>query len=264
MDKYNNLTIINKIGTKEIYGKKRVMVLCKCDCGAMIELPETRVTNGRVKSCGCLRKNKTRMDLSGQHFYKLLVVKVVDDKAYDRKWECLCDCGSVTIVSQGSLLNGHTKSCGCLKSKTKFGKSHKGNEKLYNVWRSIRSRCNNPHNRAYKNYGGRGIRVCEEWSREPDGYKNFYSWAVSNGYTDNLSIDRIDVNGDYEPFNCRWATLTEQANNKRNNLKYEYNGECHTLSEWAGLLKLDYGLVYSRLKRGWNIEKAFKEPKKHK
>lgn len=117
----------------------------------------------------------------------------------------------------------------------------------------MKKRCYNLKYKRYNDYGGRGIKICNEWLND---FKVFYDWAMQNGYKDNLTIDRIDVNGNYEPSNCRWANIKTQANNKRNNRIIEYKGEFHTMSEWANIYNINYKLLHSRLKKGWNIEKA--------
>lgn len=125
--------------------------------------------------------------------------------------------------------------------------------RLYGVWGHMIQRCTNEHDPKYKDYGKRGISVCKEWRND---FLNFYNWAMDNGYADNLTIDRIDVNGNYEPDNCRWATPKVQANNTRRNLKYEYNGEKLTLSQWSEKTGIPYKTLHRRLKNGWSVEKT--------
>lgn len=125
--------------------------------------------------------------------------------------------------------------------------------RLYETWQTMKKRCSNPNNRQYHLYGGRGIIVCDEWRND---FQAFYDWAMSHGYADDLTIDRIDVNGNYEPSNCRWATMKEQQNNRRNNHLITYNGETKTLKQWSEKIGIDWGVLYSRLKKGWSIEKS--------
>lgn len=126
------------------------------------------------------------------------------------------------------------------------------NERLYGIWNNMHDRCENPKNNAFKHYGERGITVCEEWNY----YSKFCAWAWNNGYSDDLSLDRIDVNGNYESRNCRWATMKEQANNKRNNKVIEYKGEWLTLAEWSAITSVDKRYISKRLTRGWKPEEA--------
>lgn len=117
----------------------------------------------------------------------------------------------------------------------------------------MRSRCSDPNNQDYDTYGGRGIAVCEEWSSSSSV---FVDWAINNGYQPGLSLDRIDVNGNYCPENCRWITQKEQCNNTRRNIMMELNGEVHTMKEWSELLGINYGTLQSRVSRGWPHERA--------
>ena len=128
--------------------------------------------------------------------------------------------------------------------------------RLYYIWKGMRQRCMNPKCKNYPRYGGRGITICPEW----DDYENFYEWALSSGYNESLTIDRINVNGNYEPNNCKWSTAKEQANNRRTNHLLTLNGETHNIREWAKLIGVCETVIHQRLRSGWSIEKTLTHP----
>lgn len=200
-------------------------------------------------------------DLSGQRFERLCAIKkvVIDHSTY---WECQCDCGNTVYVGTTKLLRGRQKSCGCYKrEKEKLPKKHgMSRKRIYNVYYDMLGRCKNPSFAGYKNYGGRGIKVCEEWN---NSFVSFYKWAIENGYTDNLMIDRIDVDGNYEPSNCRFVPRKQQMNNKTNSHYMTYKGETHTMAEWSEITGIRYTTLKSRINRShWSVEKALNHPVK--
>lgn len=127
------------------------------------------------------------------------------------------------------------------------------NTRLYTIWRSMRQRCSNPKCANYHNYGGKGVKVCPEWD---SNFAHFYMWAIENGYSENLSIDRINSDGDYEPGNCRWVSYKEQNNNRHSNIFIEFDGQRHTIAEWGDITGIKPATIWARLNRGWSIEKS--------
>lgn len=187
-------------------------------------------------------------DLTGKRFGRLLVIGCAGkNQSNQTKWSCLCDCGNTITALGYNLKNGNTKSCGCLQKdimKTQLLKHGKTGSRLFNTWLHMKQRCNNPNDRAYKNYGARGITVCDEWQND---FEAFYTWATTSGYSDNLTIDRIDNNGSYSPENCRWITIQEQQGNKRDNVRVTFNGQIKTVSEWAREFNCRTSAVYREI-----------------
>lgn len=172
------------------------------------------------------------VNLIGQRFGRLTVVDFCEVKAHKARWKCVCDCGLVVIATTGNLKSGNTKSCGCIRRETAaaqgkanitHGNSHSNRTRLYTIWCGMRQRCNNEHREAYALYGGKGVKVCEEWN----DFRVFREWALTHGYNDTLSIDRINHNGNYCPDNCRWITLSENVAraNKNHSTRKVIRGE---------------------------------------
>lgn len=185
-------------------------------------------------------KNRFK-DLTNLKFGKLTAIKIVGEDKNNRKlWLCKCDCGNEKIVSSKCLLGGNTKSCGCYRKEivkllSKKRKTLTEYEKsLKIIFSGMKSRCYNKNNKSYKYYGERNIKICNEWLED---FNSFYKWSINNGWQKGLSIDRINVNGNYEPNNCRWVDIKTQSRNKRNNIIIKYNGEIHNLPDWIEILK---------------------------
>ena len=189
-----------------------------------------------------------KYNLLWQKFGRLTVIESAGANSHrEHLWKCKCECGNEKIINAYALVSGHTKSCGCLAIDTSRILNTKHGERdsrLYRIYTNMKSRCYKENSSNYKYYGGRGIRVCEEWLGK-DGAYNFCKWAKSNGYSDNLTLDRIDNNAEYSPSNCRWITWKQQQNNKRNNVKFSYKGQTKTMAEWAD----HYGIKYSTFQR---------------
>ncbi len=205
-----------------------------------------------------------RIDLTGEKFDRLKVISYVGtNKNGQALWQCECKCGKKIVTKGKYLRNGDTKSCGCLvkevaskrmnERNTKHGKR---NTRLYAIWHGMKQRTQEKTNKAYEKYGGRGIKLCEEWN----DFNKFEKWALENGYMHSLTLDRKDNDGDYCPQNCRWTTYKTQANNRSNNVVIEYNGETKTVSQWAEEKGLRSDTLRSRLNRGWDITNALETP----
>lgn len=193
-----------------------------------------------------------KIEMTGLRFGRLVVLRDSGIRT-DRKvvWTCVCDCGEEVNVIGTSLRSGLTQSCGCLKLEkiTKHGESK---TRLYSHWECMISRASNPNNARSHRYLERGIVVCEEWKE----YKNFSKWAKENGYSDDLSLDRIDNDGDYKPSNCRWVDSKTQGNNRSTNNNITFNGKTQTLTQWAEEVGINKSTLSKRIHRGWEIERA--------
>lgn len=177
------------------------------------------------------------IDMSGERYGRLTVIKRDGSTKQGKPlWLCLCDCGNYTHVPRKRLIHGSTISCGCYRREfssiqhTTHGLSkHKDSKnRLYGIWTGIKDRCHNPNSKYWKRYGGRGISVCDEWRND---YMSFHNWAMLNGYSDDLTLDRRDNDKGYNPDNCRWVTYEVQENNRSDNIRYNVNGKIYTLAQ---------------------------------
>lgn len=202
-------------------------------------------------------------DLTGRIFGRWTVEcrapdKVLDSGYHEIMWNCVCECGTRKIVRGKSLKYGDSTSCGCLQKegiRERASKHHGFGTRLYNIWNSMRQRCLNPNHHAFHNYGGRGITICSAWN----DYDNFRDWALRTGYKEDAArgectLDRIDVNGCYAPENCRWSSMTEQSNNRRDSIVLTYNGESKPLTELARDNGVKYCTAWKRYKKGLPID----------
>ena len=202
-------------------------------------------------------------DLVNEIFHDLKVISFAGKRNRTRYWLCECKCGNRKEIREDHLTSGVTHSCGCKKKSqiiqrnkenTKHGKRY---TRVYKIWQAMKYRCYNPNSDEYQYYGERGICLCDEWN---NNFSKFYNWVINNGYKDNLTIDRIDVNGNYEPDNCRWTTMKIQENNKRNNNVLAFNGKEQTVTQWGEELGMNRDTIYKRLKSGWSVEDALSKP----
>ena len=208
----------------------RAMWLCRCDCGNERVVPGKSLRNGHTQSCGCLNKERiseaSLIDHTEERFGMLTVLSRSDDYVAPNgkrhvTWRCRCDCGKETIVDACMLVTGRTKSCGCLvaeSARSRFTTHGGRKDRLYKTFANMKNRCYNENSTDYMYYGARGIKLCDEWLND---YSAFKKWAYENGYDDKAkhgecTIDRIDVNGNYEPSNCRWVSMSVQSKNRRN------------------------------------------------
>jgi len=194
----------------------------------------------------------------GERYGKLTIIREVRKTSVKRRFLCRCDCGRLTQVNLNSLRAGAIKSCGCLlKENGKRNKIHGyWQHRLYGIWAGIKQRCFNPKSNNYKYYGARGITICPEWIN----FNSFLKWALSSGYKDGLTIERIDVNGNYEPSNCKWIPLKEQPGNTRQSRWVTWKGKTKNISQWAKHTGLCAETIRRRLAYGWTIERALTEP----
>lgn len=244
---------------------------CVCDCGGEKVVRGESLKSGGTSSCGCLAREHSLslskslrganglhpgvIDIKGQRFGRWTAIEFVGKVKGVPKWKCRCDCGTERLVWSVALRSGTSKSCGCfnLEALSKRQRTHGASDTLlYDVWVHMIQRCTNPNHKSYAYYGGRGIKVCDRWRRS---FKAFVE-DMGQRPSDELSIDRIDCNGNYEPGNCRWATSEQQSLNRRNAHLLTYQGRTQPLSAWAKEFGMPRDRLKMRLKLGWPLEDA--------
>lgn len=203
---------------------------------------------------------KKYKDETGNRYGRLLVLERTDNSPRGiAMWLCRCDCGQIVAARGDHLRSGATQSCGCyMRDKAKeTSQKHDGTKtRLYRIWCNMKNRCYNAKVKSYADYGARGIVVCDEWLYS---FEVFRDWSLANGYQDDLTLDRIDTNGNYEPSNCKWSTMLEQQSNRRNNTILPFNGQHKTISQWSRELGISEGTLRSRIDCGWSVERALTE-----
>lgn len=221
---------------------------CKCDCGNEKIVTSNRLRSGDTSSCGCARRN----NLVGKRFGRLLVIEKAGKMNGNQTYFCKCDCGNIVRCYHSNLTKGASTSCGCFQKETalkRFTTHGMRKSRLYCIYANMKSRCTNPHNKRYSSYGGRGICVCDDWLHS---FENFYCWAMQSGYSESLTIDRINVNENYCPENCRWVTISEQSNNQRKTIKITILGKEQSLKQWTTYMGWNkrYGTFSNRHRKG--------------
>lgn len=241
--KFGKLAVLEELQKRDKFGK--IVYKCQCDCGNICNVIGSHLRTGNTRSCGCLQALNIK---PGTKFGRLIVLEEVNDKKLGKAYKCQCDCGNVTCVRGTMLQNGNTKSCGCLHNEGNNKKHKLSYTKLYRVYYGMKNRCYNEKFTYYQDYGGRGIKICDAWL---NNNQTFFNWAINNGYKEGLTIDRIDVDGDYEPDNCRWITSLEQVRNRRSTVYIEYDGVTKTLAQWSDELNISYHTLYTRYTKQW-------------
>jgi len=268
--KFNRLTALRFVGVKP---SGEALWECSCDCGSIKITTGTALRKGESRSCGCLLKDSAKRaglakvkNIAGQKFGTLTAIECIGRKAKGRGhyWRCQCECGKVTEVSGSNLRSGAVASCGCVANKATSlrNRTHGHTEgdrptRVYRIWQCMLTRCYNPDRANWQDYGGRGIKVCDRWR---ESFENFYA-DMGEPPTPKHTLDRYpDNGGDYGPNNCRWATMSQQARNRRSTRMIEYQGRTMAISDWADEYGIKLACLTGRLNNGWDIEKALTTP----
>ena len=257
----------------EKYGKKIRCWKCKCIvCGHETTKPLAELTFYKNKGrTGCIKC--ALPDLTGKRIGRLVVLHEAEKRNSQghRKWVCQCDCGNIATITGTDLTKENpTQSCGCLQkeitSRIKTGSgiwqgasTDPKYKRIYRIWDGMKRRCEDPTNKRYDSYGNRGISICKEWH----DFNIFKEWALNNGYQDDLTIERSNVNRNYEPNNCTWIPFKDQGKNRQNTRRITYKGQTHLIPEWSEITGLPLTMLYSRLNPNSNftVEEAFELPK---
>lgn len=199
---------------------------------------------------------RTREDITGQKFNKLTAIKYIKHIKYRPIWEFQCECGTYKNIRMDKVTRGEIKSCGCLRTADKtHGDNHRGRAtRLHNIWSGMKNRCGNINIKSYTH-----ITLCKEWEL----YIVFKKWALSHGYNDKLTIDRIDNNKGYYPENCRWTTVLQQARNKNDSIYLTLHGKTRHLSEWVEETGIYKSTILYRIHSGWSVDEALTIPPKY-
>ena len=248
--KFGKLTVIGRHGYIEGKNRKYITWACKCDCGNEVIRTSGHLKAGYQSCCDSCNKNIPD-DLTGQRFGRWTVIERAQNHKRQSAYLCKCDCGTKRVVLAKSLKKRMSISCGCYHKeilKDQLTTHGLTDERIYTIYHNMIQRCTNPNNDRYLDYGGRGISVCQEWKND---FKAFYDWSMTNGYAENLTIDRINVDGNYEPNNCRWVTMKKQINNKRNSILFTFYGITKSLKEWCDCIGENYQKMYGRYHRGY-------------
>lgn len=258
---HGRLTVIER-GPNGPHGHARWW--CKCTCGKRVLVAGSQLRSGKTKSCGCLRdegRDPWAEDLTGKEHGRLTAIRMAPPKSRQAMCLCKCTCGNVCVVAAGCLRAGNTQSCGCLnreKSAERSTTHGMSGSPEYGVWTGMLTRCYNKNTESYPDYGGRGIRVCDQWMGR-EGFQTFIQ-DMGRRPSDSHSIERKKVYEDYGPTNCVWATPVEQARNKRNNLAMTMRGITKTIAEWSEETKIPYTTLRSRQRRGWEDARSLTTP----
>ena len=263
---FGNWEVKRFVGFKQYSKARKALWECQCVINPEIIIQRDRqqlMKNVMPNICHKCDRCLAR-DLTNQQFGELTVLSQAQDSVAEngrhyKMWHCRCSCGNEKDFYECNLIGGKSKSCGCVSRQKMIERTTTHgmtNTRIYRIWENMRKRCRNHNDPRFHRYGGRGIKVCDEWNND---FLSFYNWAIENGYEDYLTIDRIDNNGMYCPDNCRWTDIKTQCKNRSTNIWVEIDGEMKIVSDWAELYGLDRDLIYRRISVGWDPKRAILE-----